>query len=145
MGDGRARRSLMAPESSKVVLITGASSGIGAAVAREAARRGHRLALTARRADRLEELAEQVRATGTEALAIPADLVDPEAPERIVAAAVERFGGLDVLINNAGFGLADLFSRSDPEAIERQIRVNLAAPLLLARRALPTLIERRGT
>src|SRR4051794_14602672 len=129
----------------RIVLVTGASSGIGAAVAREAARLGYRLALTARRADRLEALAREIRAGGTEAEVIPADLADPAEPERIVAETVDRCGGLDVLINNAGLGIAALFAQADPEALDRQIRVNLAAPLLLARHALPHLIERRGT
>lgn len=129
----------------KIVLVTGASSGIGAAVAREAARRGHRVALTARRADRLETLAGEIQAGGTEAIVIPADLTDPAEPERIVEETVERLGGLDVLINNAGFGIASLFADADPEALERQLRVNLTAPLLLARHALPHLFERRGT
>lgn len=128
----------------KVVLITGASAGLGAAVAREAAAKGYALALTARRGGRLETLAEEVAKHGVETLVIPAALDDPSAPERIVAAVIARFGRLDVLINNAGMGLPSLFADSDPEHLRRQLEVNLVAPLLLARHALPSLIERRG-
>src|SRR5690348_1180865 len=94
----------------RVVLITGASSGIGAAVAREAARAGHSLVLTARRAERLERLEDELHVLGAKTLAVPADLADAGAPERIMAAALDRFGGLDVLINNAGLGLPQLFA-----------------------------------
>lgn len=128
----------------KVVLITGASAGIGAAVAREAARKGYSLALTARREDRLESLAKELRESGREVLVVLADLEDPTAPEGIIPAVVGRFGRLDVLINNAGFGLPTLFATSEPEDIRRQIDVNLTAPLLLARHAVPHLIESRG-
>jgi short-subunit dehydrogenase len=78
-------------------------------------------------------------------LPIVADLEDPDAPETIVAATLSRFGGLDVLINNAGFGLPTVFAEAPPADLRRQVEVNLLAPLLLARRALPSLIERRGT
>lgn len=128
----------------KVVLITGASAGIGQAVARRAAERGYRLALTARRADRLEQLAGELEATGVEVQVVPAALDDRDAPARIVAAVLDRFGRLDVLINNAGFGLPTLFATSAPDDIRRQLDVNLLAPLLLARHALPALLERRG-
>jgi short-subunit dehydrogenase len=132
--------------SQRVVLVTGASAGIGAAVARELARRGHaRLALTARRGDRLERLAEGLRPGGAEVLTVAADLEDPGAPERIVAATLGAFGRLDVLINNAGFGLPTVFAEAPADDIRRQIEVNFVAPLLLARWAMPSLIERRGT
>jgi short-subunit dehydrogenase len=128
----------------KVVLITGASAGIGQAVAREAARKGYHLALTARRAGRLERLARECESLGVEAQAIPAALDDPEAPARVVDEALARFGRLDALINNAGFGLPSLFAASEPAELRRQLEVNLVAPLLLARFALPALRETRG-
>jgi short-subunit dehydrogenase len=139
-------RTTPTPRDEKVVLVTGASAGIGAAVARELARRGYRrLALTARRGDRLERLAGELRPLGADVLTIADDLEDPAAPERIVDAALGRFGGLDVLINNAGFGLPTVFSTSGPADIRRQVEVNFLAPLLLTRRALPSLIGRGGT
>jgi short-subunit dehydrogenase len=129
----------------RVVLITGASSGIGAAVARELAGPRFRMALVARRAERLAALVEQVRGGGGEALAIAADLIDPDAPRRILDATIRRFGRLDVLINNAGMGLPQPFERTDPVELGHQIRINLEAPIILTRRALPFLIERRGS
>lgn len=128
----------------KVVLITGASAGIGQAVARDAAARGYRLALTARRADRLERLAGELAPSGVETLVVPAALDDPSAPERLVSEVLTRFGRLDALINNAGFGLPTLFATSEPDELRRQIEVNFVAPMMLARLALPALIERRG-
>src|SRR5579883_1860849 len=97
----------------KVVLITGASAGLGAAVARELARQGHRLALTARRGDRLERLAEELRAQGAEVLVLPADLADPDTPARLVAETLAKYGRIDVLINNAGLGLPQFFGQSE--------------------------------
>jgi hypothetical protein len=128
----------------RTILITGASSGLGAAIARAVAPRGHRLVLVARRVDRLDETAAEVRALGGEALVLADDLADPHAPGRIVASTVARFGGLDALINNAGVGLPRYYAESDPEALRKQILVNFAAPVVLTRHALPYLIESRG-
>ena len=136
MADGKAR---------KTILITGASSGIGAAVARELAKLGHDLAITARRLDRLERLAAEFEALGASVLILPAALDDPETPDRLISATLDRFGKLDVLINNAGHGLPSLFRDSDPLEIRRQFEVNLVAPVLLAHRALPALVATRGT
>src|SRR5262245_13114316 len=119
--------------SSKVVLVTGASAGLGAAMARELPRQGcNRLVLVARRGDRLALLAEELRPEGVEVLPLVGDLEDPATPERIVAATLDRFGGLDVLINNAGFGLPTTYAEADPRDLRRQIEVNLVAPILLA-------------
>jgi short-subunit dehydrogenase len=136
---------MLVPARKRVVMITGASAGIGAALARETARLGHNLVLTARRADRLESLASALREQGADVLTVAADLVDSATPERLVDETVARFGGLDVLINNAGFGLPTLFTDADPTDLRRQLDVNFVAPLLLTRQALPRLIERRGT
>ncbi len=135
----------------KVVLVTGASAGIGASVARELARQGYDLALTARRADRLTELANELRklnangaANQSRVIIIPATLEDPETPEMLVRETLTQLGAIDVLINNAGFGLPAVFAESDPVEIRRQLEVNFVAPLMLARAALPYLLERRG-
>ena len=128
----------------KVVLITGASAGLGASLAREAARRGYALVLTARRLDRLDALAEELRQTGTEVETVAEAIESPGAPDRIVEAAVARFGRLDVLINNAGLGLPTLYGESDADSLRLQVDVNLTAPLILTARALPYLIASRG-
>jgi short-subunit dehydrogenase len=134
----------LAPGSPRRILITGASAGLGAALAVALARPGQRLALVARRPDRLEATADAVRARGGAAVCLPADLADPAAPERIVADAIAQLGGLDVLVNNAGIGLPDYFGRSEPADLGRQLAINLTAPILLARHALPHLARSRG-
>jgi short-subunit dehydrogenase len=132
----------------QVVLITGASAGIGAALAREIAKRDstRALVLTARRGDRLEQIAQKILLTrpDIEILTLAADLADPNAPEKLVAETLARFGGIDVLINNAGLGLPTLFADCDPELLARQLAVNFTAPLALTRRFLPSLIARHG-
>jgi short-subunit dehydrogenase len=131
-----------------VILITGASAGLGRTLARELARRrpAATLILVARRLDRLAELAGELRTShpDLEVATIAADLADAEAPGRLAAEAVARFGGIDVLVNNAGLGLPTQFADADPGLIARQIAVNFVAPLMLTRHCLPTLIERRG-
>jgi hypothetical protein len=129
----------------RVVLITGASSGIGAALAGELAGRGCRLALTARRADRLESLADHCRRLGAQVVVLPADLGDTEVADKLIIDTVAAFGRLDVLVNNAGYGLPSPFAEAEPADIVRQLDVNLVSPILLARFALPHLIASHGT
>lgn len=131
-----------------VILITGASSGIGEALSRELARRrpSAAIVLTARRRDRLERLADDLRSTfpALTVATLPADLIDHDTPARLTLEIIDRFGGIDVLINNAGLGLPTQFADAEPDLIARQIAVNLTAPLLLTRHCLPTLIDRKG-
>ncbi|MDG3004090.1 SDR family NAD(P)-dependent oxidoreductase [Paludisphaera mucosa] len=133
----------------RVVLITGASSGLGAAIAREIARRGKAsaFALVARREDRLAALGDELKrlAPGVDVLTIPADLSQTEACALVAKEAVERFGGVDVLINNAGLGLPTLFADAPVEDLEQQVAVNFRAPLLLTRHLVGSLTARRGT
>ena len=105
------------------------------------------MVLVARRTDRLEALADDLKRTspGLETITITADLADPESYARVAQEAVARFGGVDVLINNAGLGLPNLFADSKVEDIEQQLAVNFMAPLLLTRHLLPSLVDRRGT
>ena len=125
------------------VLVTGASSGIGRECARLLAKDGARLALSARRKDRLEELAEECRRLGApQAHAVPADLaVDGEA-DRVAEEAERLLGGVDVLVNNAGFGLPGPFVRSDPDRTEQMLRLNVLAATRLLRRLLPGMLSR---
>src|SRR5262245_51337896 len=123
------------------LLITGASSGIGRSLAEQAAREGARVALVARSADRLNALADQLHSQGADALALPADVTHEEDRQRLLDTVTERWGGLDVLINNAGIGSWAHFADSS-EAILRQImEVNFFAPAELVRLFIPTLTD----
>ncbi|HEX5478359.1 MAG TPA: SDR family NAD(P)-dependent oxidoreductase, partial [Dehalococcoidia bacterium] len=99
-------------------IVTGASSGIGRETALEFARHGVNVVLAARREDRLQTLAREVRRYGVEALVVPADVARGEDIERVVQAALGTFGRIDVLVNNAGFG----FSGTIEETTERDMR-----------------------
>src|SRR5438128_878265 len=122
-------------------MITGASSGIGRCVAVQAAQAGARLALAARSADRLEALAQELREHGAEVLAVPTDITVPEERARLFDAVVAQFGGLDVLINNAGVGAFGHFIDSDEAILRRIMEVNFFAPAELIRLALPLLVK----
>ena len=127
-----------------VVLITGASSGIGAALAREWAARGARVALAARRVEKLEELAREIAADGGEALTLPCDVTREGDPERAVAEVVARWGRLDVVVANAGFGVMGRLEKLTVEDYRRQFETNFFGLLATARAALPELARSRG-
>ena len=122
----------------RTALVTGASAGIGAAMARDLARRGADLVLVARRADRLEALAAECRALGVTAEPVPADLADPAAREALAA----RFGQVDLLINNAGFGVHAPLAEADWERTERLLAVNVVALTHLTRLFAPGMAAR---
>ncbi|KAA2260073.1 SDR family oxidoreductase [Solihabitans fulvus] len=125
----------------KVVLITGAARGIGAEVARRLARQGARLALVGLEGEQLREVAAQC---GGDAAAWEADVTDPAALEHAVAGVVERFGGIDVVVANAGIAATGFVRSIDPAAFDRVIEVNLLGVWRTVRACLPQLIERRG-
>lgn len=128
-----------------VALVTGASAGIGLAFARLLAQRGHDLAIVARRRDRLDALAQELAAAHRVRVeAIPADLAEPEAPARVVAAALAAFGRIDVLVDNAGYGPRDGFASTPWEEHERFLRVMLTSYVELAHRVLPGMLARRS-
>ena len=109
----------------KVALVTGASSGLGVAFAQALAEAGADVVLGARRADRLAETAELVRATGRRALTVATDVADPEDCQAMVDAAMAEFGRVDILVNNAGVGTAVPATRETPEQFRGVIDVNL--------------------
>ena len=109
----------------RVAVVTGASSGLGVAFAHAFAQAGADVVLAARRADRLEETAAGVRAAGRSALCLPTDISDPGHAQAMVEAAMERFGRVDILINNAGIGTAVPATRETPEQFRQVIDINL--------------------
>lgn len=127
-----------------VVLVTGASAGIGEAAARRFAHGGYRVALAARRIERLEALAAELQSQGAQALAVQADLSRLEDIRRLHAAVIENFGRLDVLVNNAGFGRLTWLEELEPvEDAQAQLEVNLLGLIWMTREALPGMIRRR--
>lgn len=123
----------------RTLIVTGASSGIGRALALAAAREGHRLVLVARRAERLEAIAGEIRASGGQCATLAADVTTRDAPARIVETAVRDFGRIDVLVNNAGRGAYGALLEQSDSAIDAQWQLNVAAPLRVTRAALPHL------
>jgi hypothetical protein len=127
-----------------VALVTGASSGIGLELARLCAKGGHDLVLVARNQTKLEELARYLNGMyHVRVEVVPADLARPEAPAEIMREVNERGLALDVLINNAGFGLWGLFGRQDLTRVLDMIQVNVTALTVLTRLVLPELVSRR--
>jgi NADP-dependent 3-hydroxy acid dehydrogenase YdfG len=126
-----------------VFVITGASSGIGAATAREAAAAGYRVVLAARSADRLEGLAEELGGSDR-AIAVPTDVTDFAAQEALVATTLDRFGRLDVVFANAGFGAKRGFLEETPEFWRDMVLTNVLGAAYTIRASLPALRETSG-
>ncbi|HDH7847027.1 TPA: SDR family NAD(P)-dependent oxidoreductase [Raoultella ornithinolytica] len=126
--------------SGTVALVTGTSSGIGHATARALAARGASVALVARRHDRLEALATQIEAAGGTAFVVAADITDRSQAEAAVQAIVERFGRLDILINNAGLMLLGPVVGADPDEWDQMIAINQKGLLYMTNAALPHLL-----
>ena len=131
----------------KVVIVTGASSGIGEATARAFGREGAKVVLAARRTDKLQAIAQDMNAmgTGAETLVVEADLSKLEDIESMITQTQEKFGRIDVLVNNAGFGRLDWLENLDPvKDIEAQINVNVMGVIQTTRQVLPIMIKQRA-
>lgn len=124
----------------KVLFVTGASSGIGAATARAAAREGARPVLVARRTERIEALAGEL----PDALAVTADVTDAAQVEAAVRAAVDRYGRIDVLVNNAGQGLHLPLERVDADDFRAILELNVVAPLVALQAVVPVMRAHGG-
>ncbi|MFI6485120.1 SDR family NAD(P)-dependent oxidoreductase [Nonomuraea sp. NPDC050663] len=127
----------------KITLITGATSGIGEAIARAYAREGACVVLTGRRADLGESVADQIRADGGKAEFLAADLTAPGAPQAVVEAATAAFGGLDVLVNNAAAFTSSLTHEVTEADFDRVIDLNYRATYFVTKAALPHLLANR--
>jgi short-subunit dehydrogenase len=140
----------------KVVIVTGASSGIGEATARQFGREGAKLVIAARRVDRLETLAQEISATlapgasagvnsGAETLVVQADLSKLEEIESLIKQTLDKFGRIDVLVNNAGFGRLDWLENLDPvKDIQSQFDVNVMGVIQTTRQVLPVMMKQRS-
>ena len=130
--------------SRRLALVTGASSGIGAALARVYASHGYDLALTARRADRLHQLADDVRLRhGVESLVIPGDLAQADAPGKVLAEIEANGRVVDALVNNAGYSLSGVYAATEWEDQRVFLQVLVGAVCEFAHRTLPGMLERR--
>jgi short-subunit dehydrogenase len=136
MPHGASSSACYSPAVTRVIAITGASAGIGRATALRFAREGAALAICARRADKLDAVAAQITAEGGHVLAVPADVTRVDHMESFVARAVERFGRLDVMMCNAGFGLAGAIDDVTPVQMQKVMDVNFMGTFHAARAAL---------
>ena len=130
--------------SGKVALVTGATSGIGQACALAFARAGAKVVCIGRKNEALRDIEEKINEIGSEVLTIEADLSRTEAPQSVVARAVEVFGGIDILVNAAGHISNGTIENTSLDAWDDMMNVNVRAPFQLMQTALPSLIERRG-
>jgi len=131
----------------KVAIVTGASSGIGEATARAFGCEGAKVVFAARRVDKLQALAQEVNAmgSGAETLVVQADLSRLEDIQSMIVQTLERFGRIDVLVNNAGFGRLDWLENLDPlKDIQAQIDVNVMGVIQTTRQVLPVMIKQRA-
>jgi NADP-dependent 3-hydroxy acid dehydrogenase YdfG len=128
----------------RVAVVTGASSGIGAATARALAREGYAVALAARREERINELAEEISGAGGKALAVPTDVADESAAAALIQTTKDELGSVDVLVNNAGVMLLGPILGADIEHWQRMVNVNVLGLMYCTHAALPIMQEQGG-
>src|SRR5437763_5269030 len=127
----------------RVAVVTGASSGIGATVATDLARRGATVAAVARRKDKLDEIVDQCRQFAAASMAAPADISSRDECERVIAEVEERFGRVDVVVNNAGISIHRNAARTTADDVERLMAVHFFAPVYLTTAAMAGMLERK--
>ncbi len=120
-------------------IVTGASGGVGRAIAIELARQGANLVLVARRAEQLRAVADEISQTGGRAAVVAGDITDPQVRQEVIAKAQAEFGGLDLLVNNAGVGAIGRFDVADEARFRRVFEINFFAAAELTRAAIPVL------
>jgi len=128
----------------KISIITGASSGMGKAIAGKFAAAGSKVVLSARRKDLLEEFAKEIASAGGEAIVVPADVSDHSQVQALVGKTIDEFGRVDTLVNAAGFGKLGGFADSSVEDLDSQIDVNLKGTIYGCRAVLPHMIEQKS-
>lgn len=129
----------------KVVIVTGASSGIGKALVYEFAKRGAKIAMAARNLEELTKIEQDLAARGVESLPVQTDVTNEQECKRLVERTVERFGRLDVLVNNAGISMRAMFDELDLAVIHRVMDVNFWGTVNCTRYAIPYLLESKGS
>jgi NAD(P)-dependent dehydrogenase (short-subunit alcohol dehydrogenase family) len=125
----------------RAALVTGGSSGIGLAIARALGEDGYALTVSARRPEKLEAAVEQLRADGLEVHSVPAQMAEEEDVVGLVAAHRDKYGRMDVLVNNAGIGIGKEMDSIDTKHLDLQLGVNLRALIIATRESLPLLRE----
>ena len=126
----------------KIAIVTGAGRGIGRAVASNLAQSGCRIILTARTLGQLEQVQQELSTTGAEAIVIAADLTRDDEVQRLVDESQQRMGAPDILINNAGWGKRAAVVKVALEDLDQTLRLNLRAPMILARSFVPAMIRK---
>ncbi len=125
----------------KTIIIAGASSGIGAATALALAKEHHNLILAARRVDKLQQVADQCAALGAQAIALPCDVAKREAVDRLVAATIERFSRLDVMIANAGYGFLARIHETTDQQFDDIVATNIKGTLYAMQAAAAVMLK----
>ena len=129
----------------KVVVITGASSGIGEAIAREFAGNGSKVVLAARSENKLSKIAQEINNSGGEAFYVKTDVIIEEDCKHLIDKTVEKYGGIDILVNNAGLSMRAAFIDVDVRVLHRLMDVNFWGTVYCTKFALPYLLERKGS
>ncbi len=128
----------------KIVIVTGASMGIGRAVALELARKKAKLVLAARSIEKLYQLQIEIEKIGAECMVAPTDVTEPAAIARLLEGTVTRFGGVDILINNAGYGLWGVFEKLPMDEIRSVFETNVFGAIAMAQAVIPEMKRRGG-